>query len=309
MGMSDYLLYRLARNWPSPIGHLDDSLEGEPGSDEYNKAYAQYQFEYRVAHGVLRGVTDLDVLEIGCGHGGISCFMAAVGARSVVGIDVNTRDLQFARGFVQNFAARHAPGYRLPVEFAEMDATRMAFSDARFDLVLADNVFEHFTDPEAVMREAYRVLKPGGGLLVPVFSSIKSKHGLHLKHGLKLPWANIFFSERTIIRAMHRLAAANPKLYEWYPGLSDNPKRVRDLRRYGDLNDITYGGFKEMAVRIGFGVESFTAYGTRLGKVVSRLPLVRNSIITDILSTGASAYLRKNNQSPPPSPSKSQRIT
>jgi ubiquinone/menaquinone biosynthesis C-methylase UbiE len=293
MGMSDYLLYRLARNWPSPMVKYTKKFNAEPGTEAYHRAYAQHQFDWKVSHGLLRSVVGLDVLEIGAGHGGISCFMAAVGAQSVVGIDVNTRDLQFARDFARGFSARHAPGYCLPVEFVEMDATRMTFSDSRFDLVLADNAFEHFTDPEAVMREANRVLKPGGGLLVPVFSSIKSKYGLHLKHGLKLPWANIFFSERTIIRAMHRLAQDDPKLYELYPGLADNPKRVRDLRRYGDLNDITYGRFKAMAARVGFHVESFIPYGTSLGKALSRLPLLRSSIFTDIFSTGASAYLRK----------------
>lgn len=294
MGLRDYVLYRLAKNWPSPLAKLNDSLEGEPGSDSYNAAYAQHQFDYRVEHGIRRTVTGLDVLEIGCGHGGISCFMAAVGARRVVGIDLSTRDLQFARGLLKKISARHGPDYRLPVTFAEMDATRMAFGDDQFDLVLADNVFEHFTDPEGVMREAYRVLKPGGGLHVPVFSSILSKHGLHLKQGLKMPWANLFFSDRTIIRAMHRLAAANPNLYNVYPGLLGDPRRIRDLRRYGDLNDITYRDFQQMARRIGFQVESFRAYGTRLGRIVSRLPLLRNSVFADILSTGASAYLCKN---------------
>jgi len=89
----------------------------------------------------------------------------------------------------------------------------MTFPDATFDLVLADNVFEHFTQPEAVMNEAYRVLRPGGGMRVPVFSPITGKYGLHLKHGLKLPRANGFLSERTIIRAIHRLAVVcNTKL-------------------------------------------------------------------------------------------------
>ncbi|MEX0679279.1 MAG: methyltransferase domain-containing protein [Pirellulales bacterium] len=301
MGLSDYVLYRLAKNWPSPIANLTEEFNAEPGTDAYNMAYAQHQFDWRVSRGMLRSVTGLDVLEIGSGHGGISCFMAAVGARSVVAIDLSTRDLQFARRFAGQFAARYSPDYRLPVEFLAMSADRLSFSANQFDLVLADNVFEHFTEPEAVMREVYRVLRPGGGLLVPVFSSILSKYGLHLKHGLKLPWANLFFSERTIIRAMHRLAQVDHKLYELYPGLTNNPKRIRDLRLYGDLNDITYRRFKELATRAGFRVESFSPYGTRLGKVLSRMPVVRNTMITDIFSTGASAYLCKTNGLPEPS--------
>jgi len=293
MGMSDYLLYRLARNWPSPMARLTKKFDPEPGTDAYNMAYAQNQFNQRVGDGILRPVTGLDVLEIGAGHGGISCFLAAVGARRVVGIDLSAGSLSFGRRFVEQFSERYAPGYRLPVEFLLMNAARLGFADKQFDLVLADNVFEHFTEPEGVMREAYRVLRPGGGLLVPIFSSIKSKYGLHLKHGLKMPWANLFFSERAIVRAMHRLAADNPRLYEFYPGLTGNPQSVRDLRRHGDLNDITYGEFKTMAARVGFRVELFSPYGTGAGKVLARLPLLRNSVVADILSTGAAAFLRK----------------
>ena len=59
-----------------------------------------------------------------------------------------------------------------------------------------------------------------------------------------------------------------------------------------------------MAVEAGFRVESFSPDGTRLGKIVSRLPLLRNSIMTDILSLGASAYLKKTISSAGPSPAR-----
>jgi ubiquinone/menaquinone biosynthesis C-methylase UbiE len=293
MPFSDYLLYRLAKNWPSPVAQRTLDLGAEPGTDAYEMAYARYQYDRKVRSGTMREVTGLDVLEIGTGHGGIACFLAAVGARSVVGIDLNTEHMDVARRFAAIVSAHYGPGYSLPVTFVEMNADRLTFPDGQFDLVLADSVFEHFIDPEAVMKEAYRVLRPGGGMLVPVFSSILSKYALHLKHGLKLPWANLVFSERTIVRAMHRLAKDNPKLVEIYPGLADSPQRVRDLRRYKDLNDITYREFQAMAARTGFKVESFSVYSTRVGKVLERLPLVGKSRLMDILSTGASAYLRK----------------
>jgi len=293
MGLTDYALFRVAKNWPSPMVRLTKEFSAKPGTEAYDMDYAQHQFDWKVRNGLMREVTGLDVLEIGAGHGGISCYMAAVGAKSVVGLDLNVKHLEIARRFAKIVAERYGPNYQLPVTFVEMSADRMTFPDGSFDLVLADNAFEHFTEPEAVMKEAFRVLRPGGGVLVPVFSSILSKYGLHLKLGLKLPWAHVLFSEKTIIRAMRRLAEVDPHLLELYPGLNDSPQRVRDLRRYKDLNDITYREFKAMVARTGFKLESFSIYSTRLGKLLIRVPFVRNTKLMDVLSTGAAAYLRK----------------
>ncbi len=292
MPLADYLLYRLARPWPSPMAKMTARLNAEVGSETYQHAYAQDQFDRKVRDGLKMPVMDLDVLEIGCGHGGISCFLAAAGAKSVVGIDLNTAHMKIAESFAQRIAS-HFQGAQLPVKFVEMNAYQMTFPENSFDLVLADNSFEHFSEPATVLEQSYRVIRPGGRLLVPSFSSIYSKYGLHLKHGLKLPWANLVFSEKTIVRAMQRLAVDEPRINEWYPGLTQDPQYVRDLRRHRDLNDITYSSFKKMAREAGFQVEWFKSYTTRIGMIVSRIPLIKNTILSDIFSVGATTCLRK----------------
>lgn len=297
MPLSDYILYRLARKWPSPVQFLTDRLGHEPGTEAYARAYALDQFNRRVRDGIGVAVFDREVLEIGCGHGGISCFLAVSGARRVVGIDLNTANLEHARQLAKMLESRWGADCRLPIDFREGDAYAMDFPDRSFDLVVAENAFEHFADPEKVMSESSRVLRSGGGLIVPIFSSIYSKYGLHLKHGLKLPWTNLFFSERTIVRAMHRLADEDPQLKELYPGLMDSPQRARDLRKYKDLNDITHGKFLAMAKRTGFRVEWFRPRPTRFGRLVAITPLVRKSILMDVFSTGAAAYLVKQGSS------------
>jgi len=182
---------------------------------------------------------------------------------------------------------------KLPVKFALMDALKLDFPAGSFDLVVADNAFEHFSDPEAVMRGVHRVLRPGGGLLVPNFPPYYSKYGLHLKTGLKVPWTNLFFSECTIVRALERLAKERPILYEAYPGLKNGLQYVRDVRAYRDLNGITNSAFKRWAANTGFCVEWFRSTGSRIGRVLGSIPGIRSTILQDIFSSGSSAYLSR----------------
>jgi SAM-dependent methyltransferase len=48
--------------------------------------------------------------------------------------------------------------------------------DATFDVVLSTQVLEHVPDPHRYLREAFRVLRPGGTMLV-------TTHGLYIEHG------------------------------------------------------------------------------------------------------------------------------
>lgn len=287
-------LSTLAGLWKSPVAARDNRLGAEEaGSFEYERAYTRDQFISRVVNGFPLGrempeLFGKEVLELGCGHGGVTCYLASLGAKRVVGIDINTDNFFHGLELAKEF------GSKLNFELLEMDCMNLTFEDGTFDVVYADNAFEHYTDPERVMQEAFRVLRPGGFLLVPTFSSIKSKYGLHLKQGLKLPWANLVFSETTIVEAIQRQAQKRPELLDWYEGLKNNPKSVRDLRKHKDLNDITHRKFLEMAECTGFEIKTFRVHATRTGRLLRRFfPSLERTVLFDILSTGAGAVLEK----------------
>ncbi len=292
------LLDALASIWPSPLRAQIKRIGADPWTEEYALGYTTEQFMTKVWHGIRVGTAmpplwGKTVLEIGCGHGGITCYLAAIGAKRVVGIDLNVDHVLYGRRLAAEIA-RQSGRPPLPVSFMQMDASNLALDHASFDAVYADNVFEHFSDPETVLRELARVLRPGGVVLIPTFSSINSKYGLHLKVGLKLPWTNLLFSERTIIEALKRQAQRRPELYDAYPGLGNAPERVRDVRQFRDLNDITHQSFRALAERQGFVVRSFQVHATLTGRLARKLvPRIERTALLDVLSTGASAVLEK----------------
>lgn len=99
---------------------------------------------------------DLDaqrVLEVGCGTGRWLPELSVPG-RQVVGLDAS-------------FGMLHgAQGRGVPVGLAHGVAEWLPFPAASFDLIYTVNALHHFTDKQRFIREARRVLRPGGLIAV-----------------------------------------------------------------------------------------------------------------------------------------------
>jgi ubiquinone/menaquinone biosynthesis C-methylase UbiE len=106
----------------------------------------------------LSGTPDSAVLDMGCGAGHVS-FAAAPHVGSVVAYDLSSDMLrtvaQEARKRAhQNILTRQGRAESLP------------FQDASFDFVCTRYSAHHWTEIRTALKEARRVLKPGGGLIV-----------------------------------------------------------------------------------------------------------------------------------------------
>jgi ubiquinone/menaquinone biosynthesis C-methylase UbiE len=96
------------------------------------------------------------VLEVGCGTGATSRYLAQkVGCR-VLGVDVRPTMIEQAR----ERAARG--GVEERAEFRVGDATALPFKEATFDVVLVESVTTFIEDKASAIAEYARVLKPGG---------------------------------------------------------------------------------------------------------------------------------------------------
>lgn len=123
--------------------HEERVVPGGPG-------FAAHLARYRRASEVM-GDPSL-VLDIGCGTGYGVDLLAAEG-HTVVGIDASATAIRFA---VTKYGARLVVG----------DACRLPFPAQGFDVATCFEVIEHVENPEELIEEASRILKPGGLLVL-----------------------------------------------------------------------------------------------------------------------------------------------
>lgn len=97
------------------------------------------------------------ILDVAAGTGTSSAALARSGAR-VVAVD-------FSPGMVEQGRKKHKK-----IEFIEADAEKLPFGDNEFDAVAISFGLRNISDPKAALSEMYRVLKPGGRLVICEFS-------------------------------------------------------------------------------------------------------------------------------------------
>jgi len=141
------------------------------------------QYHFEKLHYLLRlvdfdGYPGRSVLEVGCGAG-IDLARFAKGGAEVTGVDLTPSAIELARA---NFEQQ-----RLKGRFEVADAEHLPFPDNSFDLVYAHGVVQYTANPEQLVRECHRVVKPGGEAVFQVYNRISWLNALSglMKVGLE----------------------------------------------------------------------------------------------------------------------------
>ena len=224
--------------------------------DSAPERYWQWQFETSADYfpkfwNLLEVISGKRVLDIGCGLGGRTCYLATKAPQLIVGTDINAHEIDQA-GKIANEQLDSEAKKR--VKFIKVDESKPPDLEP-FDIVLLVDSFEHLKNPVAMLDLAYSMVHPGG---VCYFSTMGwyNHRGAHIGSIVPIPFVNVFFSDRCILDALRRILSSpyyvpdmwdsNPPVRRW-EGITDLKDRPGEY-----LNKITVRGIKDVVAESAF---------------------------------------------------------
>lgn len=139
------------KTWYDYFRSFDNLRESE---DVETYEFSNRVRQYETSHGQW-------VLDYGCGNGYEAAQYARNGAH-VVGVDLTRRAIELTR---RRFSLLEISGF-----FFQNNGLSVPFKNGVFDIVCCLGVLHHIPDPQPVVQEMFRVLKPGGKLILMVYN-------------------------------------------------------------------------------------------------------------------------------------------
>ncbi len=151
-----------------------ENIDAQPGSPEFYEKFDSAReaedcepFSYSdLIHGYSTS-KGKNVLDIGCGNGYVLSRYAQYGA-NVSGVDLTEKAIELSK--------RRFELVGLVGNFQKIDGVNLPFPDSHFDIVCSMGVLHHISDPRPTVDEIYRVLKPGGKMIVMLYYRYSYKY-------------------------------------------------------------------------------------------------------------------------------------
>lgn len=127
----------------------------------------------------LIGPTD-KVLEIGCGQGVDLYHIAQRTTKQVTGVDLTKAGIANAKALLEQRGVK--------ADLRVMNAEKLTFPQNTFDIVYSYGVLHHTVNTEQAVKEAIRVLKPGGKLIIMMYNRDSLQYiGLQFARAITAP--------------------------------------------------------------------------------------------------------------------------
>jgi tocopherol O-methyltransferase len=141
--------------------HMHHGYYGPDGNYKLDRRQAQIDLieEILTWSDDFETIRPQNILDIGCGIGGSSLYLAEKFGANVTGITLSPVQANRAK------ERARAAGLAAKTDFQVANALDLPFADDSFDLVWSLESGEHMPDKVKFLQECYRVLKPGGKLI------------------------------------------------------------------------------------------------------------------------------------------------
>lgn len=198
---------------------LADHLARDRADREVRRAIPKAVMGQLVAAGIQ--IADHNVLDLGAGLGGMSEELVISGAR-VTAVEPGAAWADLTRRRV----ARHRGQFTLMEAFGE----DIPVPDRSFDLIVSLQVLEHVRDPDKVLQEVWRLLKPGGRFYLACENYLAFYEGHY-----RVPWLPLLPKSlgALYLRALGRspVFLLEAVTYTTYPAILAQCRRLGFIRR------------------------------------------------------------------------------
>jgi SAM-dependent methyltransferase len=185
---------------PEVVFHHGSGLPEPEAAATFISGESQWVYDHYVgapekfAAFAATDLTGKTLLDVGCGDGLLSFGLTNLPLSSVVGLDIVDEKDKTLAGLPDRIAAAGFdvdPANTAKFRHAHYDGKTFPFADGTFDIVFSWGAFEHIHQPEQVLAEMRRVMRPDGFGFVTVFPWYHCRYGSHLSDFVDDPYFHL----------------------------------------------------------------------------------------------------------------------